>query len=164
MSPPNFLANFMNKHFLNKRLAHQIGVAGLVPFGLMAIACWLVHVEWIGTFLTGQMVYSVITLSFLGGIHWGATMVSADLSARQTKRALLWSVTPTLIAFLSTMVHNYHLALIAAGFVITYLVDKQLYQWYKLPEWFIRLRLILTCAVVAALLLTLVGANWRASN
>jgi len=151
----------MNKHFLNKRLAHQIGIAGLVPFGLLAIACWIVNVEWLDTFLTCQMVYAVITLSFLGGIHWGATMVSADLSARQTKRALLWSVTPTVIAFLSTMVHNFHLALIAAGFIVTYHVDKNLYQWYKLPDWFIRLRLILTWVVVGALVLTLVGANLR---
>ncbi len=151
----------MNKHFLNKRLAHQIGIAGLVPFCLLALACWLASAEWLGDFIQGQMVYSVITLSFLGGIHWGATMVSADLSARQTKRALLWSVTPTLIAFLSTMAANFHLALIAAGFIATYQVDKRLYQWYKLPDWFIRLRLILTCVVVAALLLTLVGANLR---
>ncbi|MBV8633553.1 MAG: DUF3429 domain-containing protein [Burkholderiaceae bacterium] len=154
----------MNKHFLNKRLAHQIGVAGLVPFCLLAIASWVVNVEWLETFATTQMVYSVITLSFLGGIHWGATMASPDLSARQTKRALLWSVAPTLIAFLSTTVHNYHLAFIAAGFIVTYHVDKHLYQWYKLPDWFIRLRLILTCVVVAALVLTLFGANLRAPN
>jgi hypothetical protein len=152
----------MNKHFLNKRLAHQIGIAGLVPFCLLAIACWVVNIEWLDTFLTGQMVYAVITLSFLGGIHWGATMVSADLTARQTARAMFWSVTPTLFAFLSTMVHNFHLALIAIGFIVTYHVDKQLYQWYRLPDWFIRLRLILTCVVVATLVLTLFGANLRA--
>jgi hypothetical protein len=154
----------MNKHFLNKRLAHQIGIAGLVPFCLLAIACWVVSAEWLGIFLTCQMVYAVITLSFLGGIHWGATMVSADLSARHTARAMLWSVTPTLMAFVSTMAGNYHLALIAAGFIVTYHVDKQLYQWYRLPDWFIRLRLVLTCVVVAALVLTLVGANLRALN
>jgi hypothetical protein len=154
----------MNKHFLNKRLAHQIGIAGLVPFCLLTLACWLISVEWLPTFLTCQMVYAVITLSFLGGIHWGATAVSSDLTARQTKRAMLWSVTPTLIAFLSTMAGEYHLLLIAAGFVVTYQVDKRLYAWYKLPDWFIRLRLILTCVVVAALVLTLLGANWRTFN
>lgn len=154
----------MNKHFLNKRLAHQIGIAGLVPFCLLAVACWCVNVEALDFFVTGQMVYSVITFSFLGGIHWGATMVSADLTARQTKRALLWSVAPTLFAFFSTMAHNFHMLLIAIGFIAAYHVDKRLYQWYKLPEWFIRLRLILTSVVVAALLLTLVGANLRAVN
>jgi hypothetical protein len=151
----------MNKHFLNKRLAHQLGFAGLVPFVLLTLACWLINVEWLDTFVTCQQVYAVVTLSFLGGIHWGAIMVSGELSARQTKRALLWSVMPTLFAFFATMSRNYHLALLAVGFVGAYQVDKRLYLWYKLPEWFIRLRLILTCAVVAALLLTLFGINLR---
>ncbi|MBV8633154.1 MAG: DUF3429 domain-containing protein, partial [Burkholderiaceae bacterium] len=46
----------------------------------------------------------------------------------------------------------------------TYHVDKRLYHWYKLPDWLIRLRLVLTCVVVAALVLTLFGANLRAPN
>ena len=151
----------MNKHFLNKRLAHQIGVAGLVPFCLLALACWLVDPGAQREVVKCQVSYAAITLSFLGGIHWGATMVSADLTARQSKRALWWSMMPALIAFLSTLMFNYRLISIAAGFVVAYQVDKRLYQWYKLPDWFIRLRLILTCAVVAILLLTLLGVNLR---
>ncbi len=152
----------MNKHFLNKRLAHQIGIFGLVPFVLIALACWVIDPSWVPTFVNGQLVYGVVTLSFIGGIHWGATMVSPDLSAKQTKRALLWSVAPTLFACLAATAGNYHLAVLAVGFIGTYQVDKRLYQWYELPEWFIRLRLILTFVVVAALLLTVVGANLRA--
>jgi hypothetical protein len=153
----------MNKHFLNKRLAHQLGFAGLIPFALFTLACWVVNVEWLETFVTCQQVYTVVILSFLGGIHWGATMVSGDLSARQTKRALCWSVVPSLFACLATLSRNYHLALLAMGFIAAYQVDKRLYIWYKLPEWFIRLRFVLTCVVVAALILTLFGANYRGS-
>ncbi len=151
----------MNKHFLNKRLAHQIGFAGLIPFGLLMLACWLVDVTWLPTFVNGQLVYGVIVLSFLGGIHWGAIMVSSELSASQTKRALYWSITPAIIACIATMSRNFHLAVLIAGFIASYQVDKRLYQWYKLADWFIRLRFVLTCVAASALALTLIGANIR---
>jgi hypothetical protein len=151
----------MNKHFLNKRLAHQLGFAGLVPFAVLALSCWVVNAEVLPTFVTSQQVFSIVILSFLGGIHWGATMVSGDLTAEQTKRALSWSVVPTMIACLGTMFGSFDLAVLMAGFIGSYQVDKRLYQWYKLPEWFIRLRFILTCVVVAALLITMVAANTR---
>jgi hypothetical protein len=151
----------MNKHFLNKRLAHQLGFAGLVPFVLMALACWIVGADVVPSFVTAQQVFSIVILSFLGGIHWGATMVSGELSAEQTKRALGWSVVPTMIACLGTMFGAFDLAVLIAGFLGSYQVDKRLYKWYKLADWFIRLRFILTCVVVAALLITMVAANTR---
>jgi hypothetical protein len=151
----------MNKHFLNKRLAHQLGFAGLVPFVLLALSCWIVGSEWVTTFVGAQQVYAIVVLSFLGGIHWGGTMVSGDLSAEQTKRALMWSVVPTMIACLATMCGGFRFAVLMAGFIGSYQVDKRLYTWYTLPEWFIRLRFILTCVVVAALLLTVIAGNAR---
>jgi hypothetical protein len=151
----------MNKHFLNKRLAHQLGFAGLVPFVIMALACWVVGADVLPSFVTGQQVFSIVILSFLGGIHWGATMVSGEMSAEQTKRALSWSVVPTMIACLGTMFGPFDLAVLMAGFVASYQVDKRLYKWYKLADWFIRLRFILTCIVVAALFITMVAANTR---
>lgn len=151
----------MNKHFLNKRLAHQLGFAGLVPFVLLALACWLVSGGWLETFVNSQQAYAIVTLSFLGGIHWGATMVSGHLSAAQTRRALCWSVVPTMIACLATLCGGFRFAVLMAGFIGSYQVDKRLYEWYQLPPWFIRLRFILTCVVVAALLCTVIAANFR---
>jgi hypothetical protein len=151
----------MNKHFLNKRLAHQLGFAGLVPFILLALACWVVSAEWLEAFVNSQEVYAIVTLSFLGGIHWGATMVSSDLSAGQTKRALIWSVAPTMIACLATLSGGFRFAVLMAGFIGSYQVDKRLFIWYQLPPWFIRLRFVLTCVVVAALALTVMAADLR---
>ncbi|HXA46094.1 MAG TPA: DUF3429 domain-containing protein [Burkholderiaceae bacterium] len=51
--------------------------------------------------------------------------------------------------------------MLIAGFVVSYQVDKRLYKWYKLADWFIRLRFILTCVVVAALFITMLAANTR---
>jgi Protein of unknown function (DUF3429) len=151
----------MNKHFLNKRLAHQLGFAGLIPFVLLTLACWLVNTDWIEVFLNGQQVYSIVTLSFLGGIHWGATLLSSDLSSAQTKRALIWSVVPVLVACVATMCGGFRFAVLMLGFIGSYQVDKRVFSWYKAPAWFIRLRFILTCVVVVTLLLTVIAANLR---
>ena len=151
----------MNKHFLSKRLIHQLGFAGLIPFLLLTLACWLANSEWIEVFLNAQQVYAIVTLSFLGGIHWGATMVCADLSAAQTRRALTWSVAPVVIACAATACGGFRFAVLMAGFIGSYQVDKRLFTWYKSPSWFMRLRFILTCVVVAALVLTVIAANLR---
>jgi hypothetical protein len=151
----------MNSHFMNKRIAHQLGFAGLIPFSVLALACWMVHPDWLGDFIKGQLAYGILILSFLGGIHWGAIMMAGDLSADRSKRALLWSVTPPLIAWFATMFGGFGFAVLMAGFVGAYQVDKRLYAWYKMPDWLIRLRFNLTCVVVAALALTVIAANVR---
>lgn len=151
----------MNKHFLNKRLAHLLGWVGLLPCIVLALACWVVQPDWLGDFIKGQLVYGVATLAFLGGIHWGATAVSDQLSAAQTKRTLFWSVLPVLTAWLATAAGGFGFAVLMAGFTVAYQVDKRLFAWYRLPAWSIRLRFMLTCAVVAALALTVIAANVR---
>ena len=151
----------MNKHFLNKRLVHQLGIAGLIPFVLLTLACWVVGPDWVASFVSAQQVYAIVILSFVGGIHWGATMVSADLTAAQTKRALSWAVAPVVIALLGTMFGPYNLAVLMIGFLGSYQLDKRLFKWYKFPDWFIRLRFILTCVGIAALFVTMVAANTR---
>lgn len=151
----------MNLHFLNKRLVHQLGFAGLIPFAALCLACWVVDPDWLGVFIKNQLAYGILILSFLGGVHWGAAIIATGLTAQQSKRALLWSVTPSLIAWLSTMLGGFGFAMLIAGYIAAYQVDKRLYAWYGLPDWFIALRFRLTCVVVAALALTVVAANVR---
>jgi hypothetical protein len=151
----------MNTHFVNKRLAHLLGIAGLIPFVVLSLACWVVQPEWLGAFIKGQLAYGIAILAFLGGIHWGAVMVSADLTIEQTKLALMWSVTPALIAWIATMAGGFGFAVLMAGFIGAYQVDKRLFPWYRLPDWFLVLRFKLTCVVVATLALTVIAANVR---
>lgn len=151
----------MNPHFLSKRLIHLLGYAGLVPFVLLTLASWLVSVEWLGVFIRAQLAYGIAALSFLGGIHWGAAVLRSDLPADRTKKALIWGVAPTIIAWFSTMFGGFGFALLMLGFIASYRVDKRLFSWYGLPVWFIELRLKLTCAAVAALILTVIAGNIR---
>jgi len=151
----------MNNHLLNQRFAHQLGYAGLIPFILLTLGCWLVQPAWLGDFIKGQLAYGIATLSFLGGMHWAAALVSADLSAEQTRKALTWSVVPPLTAWISTMLGGFGFAVLMAGFIAAYQADKRLFDWYRVPQWFLQLRFRLTCAVVAMLVLTVIAANVR---
>ncbi|MEC5218390.1 hypothetical protein RCH09_003359 [Actimicrobium sp. GrIS 1.19] len=152
----------MNTNFFNKRLAHLLGVAGLVPFVLLSVACWIVHPDWLGLVVRGQLSYGIAILSFLGGIHWGAALTCSMLTIGQTKRALIWGVTPALIALVAAkIVLGLGFAVMVVGFIAAYQIDKRLYHWYSIPEWFIRLRYQLTCVVIAALGLTFIAANVR---
>ena len=152
----------MNKHFAARRAAHLLGYSGLIPFIVLSLGCTLVHPDWLPILVAGQLSYAVAILSFLGGIHWGAAVLCPDLSSQRTKLALLWGVTPSLIAvFSAQLLLGLGFAFMTAAFVAAYLVDKRLYVWYAMPDWFLSLRLRLTCVVVASLLLTFVTVNLR---
>jgi hypothetical protein len=151
----------MNPHFLNKRLAHQLGFAGLVPFLLLTLGVWFADVSWLGDFLRGQKAYAMVILSFLGGIHWGAAMLCSTLSLIDTKKALMWSVTPSLIAWSASLSDGFGMAVLVGGFVAALEVDKRMFGRYGMPRWLIQLRGRLTVAVVMLLIATVIGANLR---
>lgn len=151
----------MNAHFLNKRLAYVLGLAGLVPFVLLTAGCALADSSMVGALINGQHAYGVAILSFLGGVHWGAAMMAPNLSMSQARNAMCWGVTPSIIAWASTAAGGYSFAALIVGFLLAYAIDKRLYAWYPMPPWFIHLRLLLTSVVVACLLLTVIIVNAR---
>ncbi len=151
----------MNPHFLNKRLSHLLGFAGLIPFFLMMAGTWLADPSWLNDFVRGQLAYGIVILSFLGGVHWGAAMTCSDLSLADTKLALLWGVTPSLIAWSATLFGGFGFAVLMAGFIAALQVDKQLFARYGMPPWLMGLRWRLTVAVVLMLAATVIGANVR---
>ncbi len=151
----------MNPHFLNKRLSHLLGFAGLIPFFLMMAGTWLADPSWLNDFVRGQLAYGIVILSFLGGVHWGAAMMCSDLSLADTKLALLWGVTPSLIAWSATLFGGFGFAVLMAGFIAALQVDKQLFARYGMPPWLLGLRWRLTVAVVLMLAATVIGANVR---
>ena len=151
----------MNPHFLNKRLAHQLGFAGLIPFFLMMLGAWLADTAWLDDFIHGQLAYAMVILSFLGGLHWGAAMLCQELSLADTKKALLWGVTPSIIAWCATLAGGFGFAVLMAGFITAWQADKRLFARYGMPAWLLPLRLRLTVAVVLMLAATVIGANLR---
>lgn len=151
----------MNHHFLNKRLSHLLGFAGLIPFILLMLGTFLADPLWMATFVRGQLAYGMVILSFLGGVHWGAAMLCAELSLKDTKRALIWGVIPSLLAWTATLLSGFGFALLMVGFIAALQMDKALYKLYGMPEWLITLRTRLTSAVILLLAATVAGANLR---
>ena len=151
----------MNPHFLNKRLSHLLGFAGLLPFFLLMLGTCIADTLWMAYFIRGQLAYGMVILAFLGGIHWGAAMICTELSLSDTKQALLWGVTPSLIAWSATLFGGFGFAVLMAGFIAAWLMDRRLYSRYGMPEWLIVLRLRLTLTVIVLLLATVIAANLR---
>ncbi|MCU6435151.1 DUF3429 domain-containing protein [Undibacterium sp. Jales W-56] len=145
----------------NKQLVNKLGFSGLIPFVLLSLACWIVHPDWLGYFIKAQLSYGIIILSFLGGLHWGVALMSHDRDTADTRKALLWGVIPTMIAWCSMVNMAIGFLVQMIGFAVAYQVDKRLYLSYELPDWFIILRRRLTVVVVTALALTFVAANVR---
>jgi hypothetical protein len=70
-------------------------------------------------------------------------------------------VTPSLLGWFATMVGGFGFAVLMAGFIAAYQVDKRLFAWYGMPAWLLELRFRLTCVAVSALALTVIAANVR---
>ena len=89
----------MDTSDFHQRLAVQLGYAGVFPFLLLMAGVWFADVSWMDDFVKGQLAYGIVILSFLGGLHWGAAMLRPGLTEADTKKALAWGVTPSLIAW-----------------------------------------------------------------
>jgi len=146
---------------LNKQLLTKLGVLGLVPFFFLSFACWVVHPDWLGYIIRAQMSYGIAILSFLGGLHWGVALMSKNRPAEDVRKAIIWGIIPSALAWISMANMGVGFLVQMLGFVAAYQVDKRLYLSYELPEWFIVLRFRLTCVVVGALALTFLAANIR---
>ncbi|MBS1187867.1 MAG: hypothetical protein H6R04_1885 [Burkholderiaceae bacterium] len=154
---------FLNNHFFDKRLAHVLGIGALAPFVLLSIGCWIVHPDWIGDLVRGQLSYGIAILSFIGGIHWGAALLTGDMSGEETKKVLLWGVAPAILAWVGVLIDvGLGFALSMACFILAYRFDRRMYPQYHMPEWVLTLRYRLTCVVIGAQLLTLIAVNVRA--
>ena len=59
------------------------------------------------------------------------------------------------------LVGGFGFAVLMAGFIGAYQVDKRLFAWYGMPAWLIELRFRLTSVIVPMLALTVIAANVR---
>lgn len=133
-------------------IALRLGYAGLIPFVMGAMLCWLVRPDAYDHVTDALAKYAALIVSFLGGIHWG-------LGFRQTVPSptpFAWGVTPSVLAWVAVLMPA-DAALAALGFLIVgcYLVDRRLYPAQGLSSWLkLRFRLTLvasfSCFVAAA--------------
>lgn len=149
-------------------LAVVLGFAGLLPF----IACGLFSVstmEPTGTnWLRALVFYGAVTLSFLGGVHWGLALAVpqnaiAGMDGTEHHRVRFGlGVVPSLIgwvALASTLLFRsgeVALAILIAGFIATVLVESRFRRGELVPSGYLWLRWALSVVVIAILVTVLV--------
>ena len=143
--------------------ALALGLAGLLPFlwGVATIlsptlALWTV--AWVGPRFVGPYVglfYGAIILAFMSGVLWG---FASKATGRVAATGYALSTLPALWAFFTTGGGSAAAAVaLVAGFVGLLGLDWLFWRQGLAPPWWMRLRLILTAGVVAALLPVALG-------
>ena len=139
-----------------------LGLLGLIPFLWGAatvlspdLANW--SVQTLGPRLTGpyvQLQYGTVILAFMSGVIWGFATRSSG--ARATIGYAV-SVVPALWAFFMVGggAESSALALIA-GFIGLLVIDWSFWRQNLAPEWWMRLRLLLTAIVLPCLIVVLI--------
>ncbi|MCU0907475.1 MAG: DUF3429 domain-containing protein [Rhodobacteraceae bacterium] len=134
-----------------------LGLAGLIPFAWGALtmavpglADWGVRAlgpRFIGPYV--QLSYGIVILSFMSGVLWG---FAARATGPAATIGYALSVIPALWAFFMVGGGYVTAAMnLIFGFTGLLLLDWTFWRQGLAPDWWMRLRLILTAGVVAAL-------------
>tara|TARA_B110000008_G_scaffold6710_1_gene6610 strand:+ start:4784 stop:5263 length:480 start_codon:yes stop_codon:yes gene_type:complete len=127
------------------------GLSGTLPFILLSIAIWICSYELKLMALYNLINYSIIILSFVGAIHWGAAMIREDTNYK-------WyfiSIIPALLSWFLIMgfIANYLLIFIILMilFLSMFFIDIRAVRNKILPHWYLPLRKIITIIVFLSL-------------
>ena len=122
-----------------------IALAGSLPFLIGTPRNFVVH---------AMASYGATILTFLGGIHWGLAMESArgrdntGFGAR-----LVGSIMPSLVGWTALLIPaTIGLILLAAAIAAMLWVDLRATRAGYVPRWYPKLRIPLSCVVIATLL------------
>ena len=125
-----------------------LGWAGLIPFGLAALGTHSGINALVLYGLLGGTAYGAVILSFLGAVHWGLAM--------QDDRSpywYVWSITPALFGFASLVLLDVEMRIVTLIplFALAWLVDRQAAKRHLIPNWYMRLRSMLTAGALISL-------------
>ncbi len=125
-----------------------LGWAGLVPFGIAALGTHSGINALVPYGLLGGTAYGAVILSFLGAVHWGLAM--------QDDRSpywYVWSITPALFGFACLLLLDVEMRIVTLIplFVLAWSVDRKAAKDGLIPDWYMRLRSMLTAGAVISL-------------
>lgn len=138
--------------------ALYLGLAGLVPFlwaalGILVPSLSETTVTLLGPRFNAPYVlisYGTVILCFMSGVLWGF----ATRSTRLLPYVL--SVIPALWAFFTIGGgERQATSAVLVGFILVFLFDMQLANWGLTPDWWLKLRALLSAVVIACLLVGL---------
>jgi hypothetical protein len=132
-------------------LAFKLGIAGLIPFVLLAGLSFVIESSFKNTLIFSLLAYGASICSFLGAIHWGLTMRDANPNTLY----LIWGVFPSLIGWVSLIIKPELGLLLIIGLLWTcLLIDSKIYPKYDLSHWlpmrqFLTIIACISCLVTA---------------
>ncbi len=180
MLDPQLNPPFIDEHSSADRLgafperAQLIGYLGLLPFAISTLAVWALstNLALLENFLYLNLYYSAVIVSFLAGIQWGFALIMGTHSGHSSDAIgrLTWSVGPCLLAWIAiapsslvplygasgntNVLLRYGLTIIAFVWVLTGDFSG---KWRGfIPEWYSRLRMMLSLFVVGMLALVMI--------
>ena len=134
------------------RIASLLGYGGVIPFAALAIAAWAAPLAYLQPVAEAQIAYGAAILSFLGAAQWGAAIVAP----KPPPERLVWSVIPSLIAWVGLMLPpSYGLGVLILGVMACYVMDQKAVAAGFLPLWYSGLRQPLSLLVCLLLALTM---------
>lgn len=137
------------------RPALLLGWAGVIPFAALVAALRLNWATPVDT-PVALLAYGAVILSFMGGAQWGITVRSGG-GFDQAWRGYAVSVLPALLAWSAILAGGRASLLIeATAFAALIGYDLRTVREGLAPRWYGRLRVQLTAAVVALLLVAAV--------
>jgi Protein of unknown function (DUF3429) len=137
--------------------ALALGLAGLLPFIAGALALWIPIPPLAPPDSLKLVVsYGAIVLSFLGGIRWGTAIGPYDggRMSLEFSFGVLGSLAGLAAIFLPPIPA---LTLLITGYLLQALWDVTSVEAGRLPQWFGKLRTILTGGAVLSLIVALVA-------
>ncbi|WP_338845354.1 DUF3429 domain-containing protein [Massilia sp. W12] len=138
------------------------GLAVLLPYFLLSIACFLAHKDWISILVERQLRLGCVMLGLAGGVHLACLALREDLSPPQQWRSLAWGLGPALLALGAMSIDNglsFVVQLLAA--LAGFRIDSRFYASYGLPEWCVQARNRFMYYIIVAQALTFIAVNWR---
>jgi len=142
----------MKKHYF-ATTPKLLGYFGLLPFIVPTVFLFFDHTHfdmWRHFLLT----YGAIILSFVGALHWSFAMLLHELPINKQRWSFLWSIVPSLVAWISLSIPKFHgFILLTVFFAIALIRDKHLFNNVDLPAWYMPLRRNLTIAAMTCLLI-----------
>jgi hypothetical protein len=131
--------------------ARQLGLAGLIPFAVFALAAVFAPALWADPARAILANYGAVILSFMGGCRWG--FAAAGLGEGPAMRPLALSVAPSLWAWVALSAQPpFDMLMLAAGFAALLGSDIALTKIGGAPAWWPGLRWPLTLGAAAACL------------
>ena len=125
-----------------------LGWAGLVPFGFSALGTHSGIDALVLYGFLGGTTYGAVILSFLGAVHWGLAMQD-----NRNPYWYVWSITPALFGFASLLLFDVEMRIVVLIplFGLAWSVDRQAANHGLIPNWYMRLRSMLTAGALISL-------------